>query len=188
MSFEYCSEEIDYEMIYKPRDNNTEIIPYEKYEDNFIFGIIYKPNEKIEEKHEKMEQFKIRSFYLDDKKEYEGKVFRLFGKYFVNKNKNKCKMIYKNKKYRLKDYFEEIEEEYNINPDNFNLVKLKINFMNDYIDISYLFYGSYHLTSLFESSKNNLTNDKSSQSYTLNENDSDILLLKEININTELIL
>ena len=148
MSLEYCTEEIDYEMIYKP-SNSNEMIFYEKYEENFIFEMVYKPNEKINEKKEKMEHFKIRHFYLDDKKEYEANVLRLFGKYFVNKNKNKSKIIYKNKKYNLKEYFEEIEDKYNINPDNFNLVQLKLNFINYYIDMSYLFYGCYHLISVF---------------------------------------
>ena len=45
MSLEYCNEEIDYEMIYKP-SNSNEMILYEKYEENFIFEMIYKPNEK----------------------------------------------------------------------------------------------------------------------------------------------
>jgi hypothetical protein len=168
-------------MIYKP-NCNTEIIPYEKYEENFIFEMIYKPNEKIEEKQKIMEQYKIRHFYLDDEKEYYENVLRLFGKYFVNKNKNKCKMIYKNKKYKLHEHFEEIEGKYNINPDNFNLVKLKIIFMNDYIDMSYMFYGCYHLTSLYKSPKKNSPSNITCPNDTLDEDDSGIFLLKEINI------
>ena len=109
MSNEYYNEEINYEMIYKPNDN-PEIIPYEKYEENIIFEMMYEPNENKSEKLEKMQQFKDRHFYLDDQKEYdESIILRLFGNNFVNKNKNKCYIIYKNKKYKLKDYFEEIE-------------------------------------------------------------------------------
>ena len=40
-----------------------------------------------------------------DKSKNNNKKLRIFGKIFVNKNKNKCKIIYKNKKYKLKEYF-----------------------------------------------------------------------------------
>ena len=42
----------------------------------------------------------------------EGKV-RIFGENFVNNNKDKCKIIYNNKEYELKEYFNDIDKEYN---------------------------------------------------------------------------
>ena len=183
MSTEYYNEEINYEMIYKPNDN-PEIIPYEKYEENIIFEMMYKPNENNSEKLEKMNQFKDRHFYLDDKKEYdEDVILRLFGNNFVNKNKNKCKIIYKNKKYKLKDYFEEIEAEYIINPDIFNLVKLRIIFMNNCIDLSNMFYGCYHLISFLESPKKQLTQDIACCNDIIDGYDSNKFLCKEIKLN-----
>ena len=37
---------------------------------------------------------------------------RIFGEKFVNKNKYKCKIIYKNQEYELKEYFEDIDNNY----------------------------------------------------------------------------
>ena len=44
---------------------------------------------------------------------YNSEKFRIFGKNFVNYNKDKCKIIYKNKEYELTEYFEEINNKYN---------------------------------------------------------------------------
>ena len=113
MSFEKLEESIYYEMINKTDEKNQKII-LERYENNLIYEMIYKPNENKKGKKEKKKQFKEqfkeeRDFLFDDEKEYNDDVLRIFGKYFVNHNKNKCKIIYKNKKYELKEYLEEID-------------------------------------------------------------------------------
>ena len=103
MSFEKLEESIYYEMIYKTNEKNQKII-LERYENNIIYEMIYKPNENKKEKKEKKKQFKEEhAFIFDDEKEYNDDVLRIFGKYLVKHNKNKCKIIYKNKKYELKN-------------------------------------------------------------------------------------
>ena len=60
---------------------------------------------------------------------------------FIKKNKDKAKIIYKNKIYELKEYFEDIDENYN----HKDLIKLKIIFIHNIIDMSYMFYDCYTL-------------------------------------------
>ena len=38
---------------------------------------------------------------------------RLFGRNFINNNKDKCKIVYKRKTYELKEYLEDIDHKYN---------------------------------------------------------------------------
>ena len=74
---------------------------YEEYIVYDMIKMIYKQNEDKENKKEKIKILKEKhGFYFDDEKEYSGEVLRIFGKYFVKRNKNKCKLIYNNKKYR----------------------------------------------------------------------------------------
>ena len=85
-------------------------ILYEIKEENNVFEMIYKPNENKDKKKEKLEDFKeYNLFHFLDNKEYSGNVIRILDKYFIKNNKNKGKLIYKNKKYELKEYFEEID-------------------------------------------------------------------------------
>ena len=59
----------------------------------------------------------------------------ILGKAFVFNNKNNCKIIYKDKKYELKQLFEHID--YNYNHKDEIKIKLKIN--KNITDMSYLF-------------------------------------------------
>ena len=77
----------------------------------YYFIVKYKPNENKEE------NIKI----LDED--------------FIKKNRNKCKIVYKNKIYELKKYFEDIDKNYN----HKNLIKFKLIFINNIIDMSYMF-------------------------------------------------
>ena len=156
MSFEKLEESIYYEMINKTDEKNQKII-LERYENNIIYEMIYKPNENKKEKKEKKKQFKEDGeFIFDDEKEYNDDVLRIFGKYFVKHNKNKCKIIYKNKKYELKEYFEEIDNNYNKNYEIPEMeIKLKLIGINNISDISKMFYGCIHLTSILEYPKEN---------------------------------
>ena len=85
---------------------------------------------------------------------------------FIKKNKDKAKIIYKNKIYELKEYFEDIDENYNHKDliklnfedidENYNhkdLIKLKIIFIHNIIDMSYMFYDCYTLISLSDKDK-----------------------------------
>ena len=121
-------------------------------------SMIYKPNEK--DKKEKIKNLKKERFLLDDEKEYTEDVIRIFGKYFVIRNKNKCKIVYNNKKYQLKEYFDEIDNNYN---PEIKEIKIKLNGINNITNLSKMFYGCYHLSSVSESE---LRDENSQQSTT----------------------
>ena len=99
-----------------------------KIKASYYFIVKYKPEEKREKK------------------------LKILGKNFLAKNKNKCKIIYKNKNYELKEYFEDIDINYN----NKDLIKFKIIFTNNNIDISYMFYNCDSLISVSLSDYNEI--------------------------------
>ena len=130
----YCLDE----MIYKEADKDDE----DELDD--IYVMIYKPNENKEEKIEKMEELKkYHVLLLDDEKEYTEDVLRILGKYFVKQNKNKCKIVYKNKKYKLKTYLKNYNRES-------KEIKIKLVGINNIGNMEEMFYGCYHLTSVSE--------------------------------------
>ena len=90
------------------------------YELNNCFEILYKPQTNNKEK------------------------LRIFGKYFVINNKDKCKIIYRNKENELKEFFDDIDKEYN----NKDLIRFKLVGINNINDISYMFHESISLLSL----------------------------------------
>ena len=69
---------------------------------------------------------------------------KIFDNIFIRKNKNKCKIIYKSKIYELKEYFEDIDKDYN----HKDLIKFKLTFIHNIIDISYIFNNCDSLISL----------------------------------------
>ena len=79
------------------------------------------------------------------------KKLKILGKEFINKNKNRCKIIYKSRIYELKEYFEDL----NINYNHKDLIKFKLIFIHHIIDMSHLFYNCDSLISL---SVNNISN------------------------------
>ena len=96
-----------------------------RYEENIYYEIIYVLNENNKDK------------ILFDRafeKNFKGKL-RIFGKIFVNNNKNNCKIIYKNKEYELKEYMEEIDKNYYSE----NIIKIKLYGTNNIDDMSYIF-------------------------------------------------
>ena len=78
----------------------------------------------------------------------EGKV-RIFGEKFVKNNKDKCKIIYNNKEYELKEYFNDIDKEYNNKDD----IKIKLKGINNITDMSRMFDYCETLSSLHNISK-----------------------------------
>ena len=68
---------------------------------------------------------------------------RILGSGFIKMHVNRCKIIYKNKLHGLKEYFEDIQINYNHN----EIIKLKIVFFNYIIDMSYMFYDCHSLIS-----------------------------------------
>ena len=110
--------------------------------------MVYKPNENKEEKKEIMEDLKkYEIFFLDDEEEYTEDKLRIFGKDFVTNNKRRCRIIYKNKKYELKEYLEEIDNNYNRKAEE---IKIKLIGINNIVNMREMFYGCYHLTSFSE--------------------------------------
>ena len=73
---------------------------------------------------------------------------------FIKINKDKAKIIYKNKIYELKEYFEDIDENYN----HKDLIKFKIIFIHNIINMSHMFHNCYTLISL--SDNNEISNIK----------------------------
>ena len=111
-------------------------IPYKTVNRKYysILKLIYDPNKNN----------------VDKETEREGEILknvRIFGKAFINKNKGKYKIIYKNKEYVIKEYFEEIiNNNYNDN----NLIKIKIKIINNISNMSHMFEGCNTLISLSE--------------------------------------
>ena len=66
---------------------------------------------------------------------------KIFGAEFVKNNKNICKMIIDEKEY-------EITEEYDVIEDNKSNLQIKLNGINNVIDISFMFDGCCSLASL----------------------------------------
>ena len=66
-------------------------------------------------------------------------------------NKYKCKIIYKNKDFELKEWLKDIDKNCNYK----ELIKLKLKFFNNNIDVSHLFEGCNKLLSVLEVVKGN---------------------------------
>ena len=78
----------------------------------------------------------------------------IFGSKFVRNNKNKCKMIIENNEY-------ELAEEYNVENNNNNILKIKLKEIDKITDMSYMFDRCSSLLSLPDISNwntNNVTN------------------------------
>ena len=100
-------------------------------EENIEFEIIYKPRKK-----------------------YKNKT-KIFDNKFVNKNKDKCKIIYKNIEYELKGYFEDIDN----NSKNKEEISVILRIDKNIRDISYMFsYCKDLLLIRFISNNNNSKN------------------------------
>ena len=126
MSFEEYKEYISFNTIKKQNEKN-------KY-----FIMIYKPNENKKEKQAIIKKIKKEYFFtIDDDKKHEEDAIRMFGKFFVKENKNKCNIIYNNKKYKLKEYFDEIDNNKEINEIKIKLTRINniSNFKKCFMDV-----------------------------------------------------
>ena len=82
------------------------------------------------------------------KKDNKEKV-RIFGDDFVNNNIYKCKIIYEEGEYELKEYIEDIDQEY----DNKEEFEIKLKGINNITNMSYMFSECESLSSLPDISK-----------------------------------
>ena len=103
--------------------NNNNIIIINKQNQDITDEIIYKPNKNSKVK--------------------------IFGKIFVNNNKQNCKIIYKNKEYEIKAYINDIDKDYN----NKDEIKIKLKGINKVNNMSYMFSGCNALSKLPDISK-----------------------------------
>ena len=60
---------------------------------------------------------------------------KLFGKFFILKNKLSCKMIYKNKTYQLKEYLDDIDTNYKTK----DFISIKLRLTNNYFNANEMF-------------------------------------------------
>ena len=93
-----------------------------------------------------MEKKKKKLYYITTyyKLYQNNELMKILGKEFIKNNRNKCKIIYKNKIYELKEYFEDIDNNYN----HMDLIKFKLIFIHNIIDMSYEFYNCNSLISI----------------------------------------
>ena len=80
------------------------------------------------------------------------KKVKILDEDFIKKNKDKAKILYKNKIYELKEYFEDIDTNYN----HKDLIKFKIIFIHNIIDMSYMFFNCDKLISLSDKNETNI--------------------------------
>ena len=65
----------------------------DEQEDQKYFTMIYKLNIDKKEKQKIIQTFKVEHFPFDDEKDYKEDAIRILGKYFVERNKNNCKIF-----------------------------------------------------------------------------------------------
>ena len=92
---------------------------------------------------------------------------RIFGKEFIEKNKGKFKIIYKNKEYQLTDYFDDIDKSYKSS----RLIKFKLKIIHNITNFKGMFEDCHKLLSILEIIK-------SKNIYSKNYRQSNLSLLK----------
>jgi len=115
---------------------------------------------KINKNHENIEYNNeiniIYNINSEDEDEKEDGI-HIFGEKFVENNKDKCKIVFKNKEYELMEYF--YINDYNNN--KLKKLQIKLKYINNIIDMSYMFYICTSLSSLpdiYKWNTNNVTN------------------------------
>ena len=101
---------------------------------------------------------------------HNSKSKRIFGERFVENNKEKCKLIYNGEEKELKEYYQEF--------DNKDLIKFKLKFNNNTINMSYMFEFCENIISIkFEGNtneidigSNNNSINNSQENFTLDNN------------------
>ena len=175
----------------------TNYFHYQNIEECFNYLVRKSAINSISEKSNKQNDFEFKKNEIDIDEDSEDnndyitikykiikgdRKIKIFGKEFCNKYKNICKIIYENKKYKLKEYFElnkiETKNIFEIKLTKINRIKEAKNIFdrcyalislpdiskwntNNVNDMSYMFYGCSSLESLPDISKwntNNVTN------------------------------
>ncbi len=100
---------------------------------------------------------------------------RIFGEIFVYNNQDKCKILYKGKEYELKEFFEDIDNNYNHKDE----ILFKLKEIKCITIMSYLFHNCNHLSSLLIFQKNNFLKITKKIDERLSESNSSISLDEE---------
>jgi hypothetical protein len=74
---------------------------------------------------------------------------KILSKEFVNRNKGKYKIIYKNKEFELTDYFDDIDKNYKSN----KIIKLKLRVIHNINNFCRMFFNCNKLLSIVDSTK-----------------------------------
>ena len=90
-------------------------------------------------------------------KEGNKEKIRIFGTEFIENNKDICKIIYNNEEYELKEYFNEIDKDYN----NKDIISFKLTNINNITLMTEIFSGCNSVISLPDISNWDLSNVKS---------------------------
>ena len=88
---------------------------------------------------------------------------RIFGENFLKRNKNKFKIVYNNKEYALKEFFEEIDN--NRNPRG--RIKFKLRIFHNILNLSEMFFNCYGLLAMKDDAKVNKEQVKAKSKYGL---------------------
>ena len=90
-------------------------------------------------------------FKNDNKDNNKLNKIRIFGRKFVENNKNRCRIIYKHREYELQEYFQDIEK----NKYNEDLIQIKLVVIETLVDLSEMFYNCDRLISFIDNSEDN---------------------------------
>ena len=88
---------------------------------------------------------------------------RIFGENFVKRNKNKFKIVYNNKEYALKKFFEEIDK----NCESWKEIKFKLRIIHNILNLSEMFFNCYDLLAMKDDAKVNKEQVKAKSKYGL---------------------
>ena len=109
-----------------------------------------------------------------------GKEIKMFDSIFIENNKEKCKIVYNDKEYELKEYFEDICANYNYKDE----INIKLELSKDIIDMSYMFNECETIIFVKDISKSKCTNTIYFNS-TISESDTNSTDEFELNVRDE---
>ena len=140
-------------------DENKENIMIKNNEENNLIKGLLKECENIKTKNingnnnknnETIMNFENNYMTIRYKINKNSNYIKIFGRDFINKNKNICNIIYNNKVYKLMEYFD-YNDVYKIN----DILEIKLLGINDITDLSYMFSNCTSLISLPDINKLN---------------------------------